>query len=95
MAPRPPWPLTPRPSTVAASHRLGRSFLGRNGRRISVVVVAVLTVAVVGVVASLQTLPTARIVLTPRTAALGPLAITVTALADLAEPDIDARRCLP
>ena len=67
------------------------SFVGRNGRRISVAVVTVLTVAVVGVVASLQTLPTARIVLTPRTAALGPLAITVTALADLEEPDIDAR----
>jgi hypothetical protein len=67
------------------------SFLRRNRRRISITAVAVMAIATVGIIASLQTLPTARIVLTPRTAALGPLTITVTALADLAEPDIDAR----
>jgi hypothetical protein len=64
-----------------------RTFLARNARRITAAAVGVMTIAVVAVVASLQALPTARIVLTPRTAALGPIAVTVTALPGLAEPD--------
>jgi hypothetical protein len=78
---------------VDASATMARgTFVARNARRTTVAVVGVMTIAVVAIVASLQTLPTARIVLTPRTAALGPLAITVTARAGLTAPDVDTRQ---
>jgi hypothetical protein len=76
-------------ATAATPQRA--TILGRSARRVAFVVVAVMTVAVVGVVATLQNVPTARIVLSPRTVPLGPLAITVTAVADLEAPDLEAR----
>ena len=57
------------------------------GRRVAAGVAVVLVVAAVGVVASLQTLPTAEVTLTPRTVAVGPLEITITALPSVTEPD--------
>ena len=53
---------------------------------------AVVTVAVIGVVASLQTLPTAQVTLTPRTATIGPLPLTITALTTVSEPDPETGR---
>jgi hypothetical protein len=78
---------------AAASAATARStFRSRHGRRITIATIGVLAVTVVAAVASLQALPTARIVLTPRTVALGPLPMTVMALAGLTEPDVDARQ---
>jgi hypothetical protein len=64
----------------------------RVSRKVVVGVVGVLTVATVGVVASLQTLPTAQITLTPRTASIGPLPLTITALTSVSEPDPETGR---
>jgi hypothetical protein len=55
-------------------------------------VVSVLIVATVGVFASLQTLPTAQVTLTPRTATIGPLPLTITALTTVSEPDPETGR---
>jgi hypothetical protein len=64
----------------------------RVSRRMVVVAGGVLTVAVIGVVASLQTLPTAQVTLTPRTATIGPLPLTITALTTVSEPDPETGR---
>jgi hypothetical protein len=64
----------------------------RVNRRVVVAVGAVVTVAVIGVVASLQTLPTAQVTLTPRTATIGPLPLTITALTTVSEPDPETGR---
>jgi hypothetical protein len=64
----------------------------RVNRRVLVAVGAVVTVAVIGVVASLQTLPTAQVTLTPRTATIGPLPLTITALTTVSEPDPETGR---
>ena len=62
------------------------------GRRVAAGVALVLIVAGVGVVASLQTLPTAEVTLTPRTASIGPLPLTITALTTVSEPDPETGR---
>jgi hypothetical protein len=62
------------------------------GRRLAAGVAVVLIVAGAGVVASLQTLPTAEITLTPRTVAVGPLQLTITALPTVSEPDAASGR---
>lgn len=61
-------------------------------RRLVASVVVVLIVAMGGVVVSLQTLPTARITLSPRIIALGPLQLTITALSTIDEQDLAARQ---
>jgi hypothetical protein len=47
---------------------------------------------VIAVVASLQTLPTAQVTLTPRSATIGPLPLTITALTTVSEPDPETGR---
>jgi hypothetical protein len=64
----------------------------RVSRRVLVGVVGVLVVATVGVFASLQSLPTAQVTLTPRTATIGPLPLTITALTTVSEPDPETGR---
>jgi hypothetical protein len=64
----------------------------RVNRRVVAAVGAVVTVAVIGVVASLQTLPTAQVTLTPRTATIGPLPLAITALTTVSEPDPETGR---
>ncbi len=64
----------------------------RVSRRMIVVAGGVLTVAVIGVVASLQALPTAQVTLTPRSATIGPLPLTITALTTVSEPDPETGR---
>ncbi len=59
----------------------------RVGRKVVAGVGAVVVLAAVGVFASLQTLPTAQITLTPRTASVGPLALTIRALTSISQPD--------
>jgi hypothetical protein len=58
----------------------------RVGRRL-VAAATLVTIGVIAVVASLQTLPTAQVTLSPRTAAIGPLPLTITALTTVSEPD--------
>jgi hypothetical protein len=72
---------------VAASETRSRS----TGRRAAVVAIVVIT-ASVAIVASLQTLPTAEVTLTPRTASIGPLPLTITALTTVSEPDPETGR---
>ena len=64
----------------------------RVSRRLMAGVVGVLVVATAGVFASLQTLPTAQITLTPRTTTIGPLPLTITALTTVSEPDPETGR---
>jgi hypothetical protein len=64
----------------------------RRSRRLVVAVGAVLTIGVIGVMASLQTLPTAQVTLSPRTATIGPLPLTITALTSVSEPDPETGR---
>lgn len=99
----PPEPGVPGPSdeeTEAAAAALGestavatsgRTRTRRVSRRLVVGAVGVLAVATVGLIASLQTLPTAQVTLTPRTAAIGPLPLSITALTSISEPDLEAR----
>lgn len=56
-------------------------------RRISIGVFAVLALVVVGGVASLEALPTARITLIPRSSTVGPLELAVAAVVSVDEPD--------
>jgi hypothetical protein len=71
-------------SSAKASRRVSRKVVAGVG--------AVLVVATIGVVTSLETLPTAQITLTPRTATVGPLPLTITALTTVSEPDPETGR---
>ena len=81
---------------AAATADLGAEAAGTRfrwgSRRLAATVVVVLVVAITGMVASLQTLPTAEVSLTPRTVAIGPLEVTVTALSTISQPDLEARQ---
>ncbi len=58
-------------------------------QRIRVATVLVLALALVGVFAASQVLPSARITLQPRVSALGPIAVDVMALPSVLEPDVE------
>jgi hypothetical protein len=80
---------------MPATRRISRRVVVAAGAVLTVAVVGVvgvLVVATVGVFASLQTLPTAQITLTPRTATIGPLPLTITALTTVSEPDPETGR---
>jgi len=72
-------------ATPTSSSRITR-------RRVALGVVGVLAVVGIGLFASLQTLPTAQITLMPRTATVGPLPLTITALTTVSEPDPETGR---
>ena len=93
----PPTVEQPTPDAVAASGNAEATGDARKPgrltrRRLAVGAAVVATVAVIGVVASLQTLPTAQITLTPRTATIGPEEMVITAVGSLDAPDQVARR---
>ncbi len=95
----PPTAEQPTPDAVVASGTTDAEATGDTGkpgrltrRRLAVGAAVVATVAVIGVVASLQTLPTAQITLTPRTATIGPEEMVITAVGSLDAPDQAARR---
>lgn len=67
-------------------------LFGWDGRRLAATTAIVLVVALIGVYAAFQTLPTARITLMPRAEALGPLTVNVSAEPGVAEPDVEAGR---
>jgi hypothetical protein len=77
---------------AAMAEAAARSGSRWTGRRIVAGVAVVLVLGVAGVVTSLQTLPTAQITLTPRTARVGPLPLTIIALTTVSEPDPETGR---
>jgi hypothetical protein len=83
---------TGEPAGARAEAAADRSRSRRGSRRMAAGVAVVLVLAVAGVVTSLQTLPTAQVTLTPRTARVGPLPLTIIALTTVSEPDPETGR---
>jgi hypothetical protein len=69
-----------------------RGLLAWSSQRLRIVTVTLLALALVGVFAASQTLPTATITLQPRVSALGPLELAVVALPTIAELDVAGGR---
>jgi hypothetical protein len=78
--------------SAAVETPAGHAPIRRPSRRLMVGAGAVLTIGAIAVVASLQTLPTAQVTITPRTATIGPLPLTITALTTVSEPDPETGR---
>jgi hypothetical protein len=66
--------------------------LGWSARRLAATSAVVLTVVLVAVLWAWQTLPTAKITLTPHAVAVGPIETSITALPDVVEPDVETGR---
>ncbi len=64
--------------------------LGWSARRLAATAAVVLVLVLVTIVWALQTLPTAKITLTPRAVAIGPIEASITALPDVAGPDVES-----
>jgi hypothetical protein len=84
------------PTEVVATPSKGKQGRGVSlswrSQRIRIATVAVLVLAVVGLYAASQTLPSAEVTLSPRLSALGPLEVLVTAMPSVTETDIEGGR---
>lgn len=78
-------------SAVAVATDATRSGADWRRRRLTATVVIAMMLGVLGLVAALQTMSTALITLTPRTASVGPLELSIMALTTVGEPDVGAR----
>ncbi len=77
-------------SVGGADDELAAARRRKRQRRLSIAVVFVLSLVLVGGVASLETLTSAEITLVPRVSTVGPISVTVAALTSIDEPDAAA-----
>ena len=82
----------PPTSASAAASAMAEQPSRWGRRRLSASAVVMVAVVAIVAIASLQVLPTAQITLRPRTSALGPLDVTVSAVTSVAEPDAETRQ---